>query len=345
MMSFSTLRTLRLLCPSLARAPTLFGSVSVFSALVAVTLKCVNFHRSRCTDGFLGVQHRFNFSNKISPAVALGGTQLKVFPLSFLAHSSNDKTNFERVADRFTALCFIDHDLSLEGGDGVEEVSFERRAQNLCQLPGYTRFASRLVLVDQRSPSLESFTLFLVKTTFSALPLQKRSSARWKSAATLFSLSTCPVLKFRIQLSHSGIVSRSGFHCTDDFLYSSPLEPVSPGTEHPGSVSPRSVLAAEHTWSTPRSKRSKSESPVISSWCLWHLGPAGPSTTSCECICCHSRLRSVQSVPPSSDQRSCGLPGVVSLVRQLLRSAAFVRSFPSLAGSKLQLVPPRKFSG
>ena len=43
-------------------------------------------------------------------------------------------------------------------------------------------------------------------------------------------------------------------------------------------------------------------------------------------------------VPPTSDQRSWGLPGVVSLVLQRLRSAAFVRSHPSLAGSRAQLV-------
>ena len=53
-----------------------------------------------------------------------------------------------RVADRFVALGFIDHDLSLQGGDGVEEVTFERHAQNLRHLRDYTRFARRLVLVD-----------------------------------------------------------------------------------------------------------------------------------------------------------------------------------------------------
>ena len=65
-----------------------------------------------------------------------------------LAHPSNNTTDFQRVTDRFAALGFIDHDLSLEGGDGVEEVTFKERAQNLCQLPDYTRFAGRLVLDD-----------------------------------------------------------------------------------------------------------------------------------------------------------------------------------------------------
>ena len=44
----------------MARTPTLFGTMSVFSGLVAVTLKWVNFHRSRGTDGFLGVLNRLN---------------------------------------------------------------------------------------------------------------------------------------------------------------------------------------------------------------------------------------------------------------------------------------------
>ena len=98
--------------------------------------KWVNFHRSRCTDGFLGVLNRFNFSNKIWPTVALGGTQEKMFSHTTLAHSSNDTTYFQRVDGRFTALGFVDHDLSLEGGDGIEELTFKWRAQNLCQLPG-----------------------------------------------------------------------------------------------------------------------------------------------------------------------------------------------------------------
>ena len=55
---------------------------------------------------------------------------------------------FKESLIRFTALGFVAHDLSLEGGDGIEEVTFKWRAQNLCQLPDYTRFAGRLVLVD-----------------------------------------------------------------------------------------------------------------------------------------------------------------------------------------------------
>ena len=68
----------------------------------------------------------------------------------------------------FTAQSFADHDLSLKGSDGVAEVTSKRRARNLRQLPDYTRFASRLVLIDWRSPGLESFTAF---------PVQKRISA------------------------------------------------------------------------------------------------------------------------------------------------------------------------
>ena len=71
-----------------------------------------------------------------------------MFPHAVLAHSSDARTNFQRVADRFTALGFVDHDLSLEGGVGIEEVTFKRRPQDLCQVPDYARFASQLVLVD-----------------------------------------------------------------------------------------------------------------------------------------------------------------------------------------------------
>ena len=65
-----------------------------------------------------------------------------MFPHTSLSHSSNDTTNLQRSADRFTALGFIDRDLSLK------VVTFKRSAQNLRQLPDHARFASRLVLVD-----------------------------------------------------------------------------------------------------------------------------------------------------------------------------------------------------
>ena len=68
-----------------------------------------------------------------------------MFPHIALAHSSNDTTNFQRIADGFTGI--VD-DLSLKSGDAVEEITSKRRAQNLRQLPDYTRFARRLVLVD-----------------------------------------------------------------------------------------------------------------------------------------------------------------------------------------------------
>ena len=66
-----------------------------------------------------------------------------------LAHTSNDATNFQRTTDRLAALSFVDHDFPLESGDGMEEVTVKRRAQNLGQLPDHTCFAGRLVLVDQ----------------------------------------------------------------------------------------------------------------------------------------------------------------------------------------------------
>ena len=148
-MFLSTLRTLRLLCRSMARTPTFFRSVSVFPALVAVSLECINLHRCRCSDGFSRVLNRLNLSNKICPAVAFRGAHQKMFFHAVLAHSGNDATNFQGITDGLAALIFIDHDLRLESGDGIEEVTVTRRAQNLCQLPNHTRFAGRLILVDQ----------------------------------------------------------------------------------------------------------------------------------------------------------------------------------------------------
>ena len=65
-----------------------------------------------------------------------------MFPHTVLAHTSNDATNCQRLTDRLAALGFIDHDLHLECGDGIQEVTIKRRAQNLCQLPDHTRFAA-----------------------------------------------------------------------------------------------------------------------------------------------------------------------------------------------------------
>ena len=96
------------------------------SALVADTLKCITLHRGRCTDGPLGALNCFNFSNEVWPIVALGGTLQEVFSHTALAHSGNDATDYQRIADRFEALDFVDHDLSLACCDGIEEVTFER---------------------------------------------------------------------------------------------------------------------------------------------------------------------------------------------------------------------------
>ena len=46
-----------------------------------------------------------------------------MFPHAPLAHSNDGRKDFQRVADRFRALGFVDHDLSLEGGVGIEEVT------------------------------------------------------------------------------------------------------------------------------------------------------------------------------------------------------------------------------
>ena len=109
-----------------------------------------------------------------------------------LAHSSNDTTDFQRVADRFLALGFIDHDFSLEGGDGVEEVTFERHAHNLRQLPDYTRFPRRLVFVDKRSSGLESFTLVVGQDNLQPLTFCRRESPRERSQPQHPSVQHCP---------------------------------------------------------------------------------------------------------------------------------------------------------
>ena len=322
MQSFTTRRALRLLCPSLD--------------LVADTLKCITLHRGRCTGGPLGVLNCFNFANEVLPAVALGGTQHKVFSHTALAHFGKDETDFQRIDDRFVALGFVDHDVSLECCDGIEEVAFERRAQNLCQLPDHTRFARWLVRVEQPSPSLESFTFCVGQDHLQRFPFAEENQRVIEVGRNTSQFTRVPVHEFLSHLSHRSFLSRSGSHCSDDFLYSSTLKPSCPGTEHPGPVSPRSVIAAEVLWLISRRKRSKSESRVVSSWCFWHLGPCESTPTTC----CHCSLCSVQSFLRDLASIPFVLPGTASLARQLLRSSAVARSTPSLVGSVLQLVAP-----
>ena len=108
-------------------------------------------------------------------------------------------------------------------------------------------------------------------------------------------LSTCPVLSFR---SNSVAVASSLGRASTARMTSCSrkrLEPFGPGTKHPEPTKPRSVLAAEALKLISRRKRSKSESPVTSSWCFRHLGPARSNPTRWRCFRCRGRLCSVHS--------------------------------------------------
>ena len=83
-----------------------------------------------------------------------------------MSHTGNDATNFQGITDRLAALSFVDHDLPLKSSESIKEVTIKRRTQNLRQLPDHTRFAGRLVLVDQCSPSLKSFFFFVGQDNF-----------------------------------------------------------------------------------------------------------------------------------------------------------------------------------
>ena len=125
--------------PSMVRTPTFFCSVPVLPALVTVSLECIKIHRCRCSDGFSRVLDRLNLSNKNRPAVAFRGAHQKMFFHAVLAHTGNDATNFQGIADRLAALSLIDHDLPLKSGESIKEVTVKRRAQYLRQLPDHTR--------------------------------------------------------------------------------------------------------------------------------------------------------------------------------------------------------------
>ena len=73
------------------------------------------------------------------------------------------------------APTFVDHDLPLNSGESIKEVTVKRRTQNLHQLPDHTRFAGRLVLVDQSSPSLKSFS-FVGQENFQRFPFCRREN-------------------------------------------------------------------------------------------------------------------------------------------------------------------------
>ena len=134
-----------------------------------------------------------NLSNKICPAVVFCGAHKKMFSHTVLAHSSNDATNVQGITDRLAALSFVDHDLPLESGNGIKEVTVKQRAQNLCQLPDHTRFAGRLVLVDQCSPSLKSFSLFVGQDNCQRFSFCRRESVRDRSLLQHSSTQHLPI--------------------------------------------------------------------------------------------------------------------------------------------------------
>ena len=215
-MFLSTLCTLRLLCPSMARTPTFFRSVSVLPALVTVSLECIKIHRCRCSDGFSCVFNRLNLSNKIRPAVAVRGAYEKMFFHAVLARTGND-ANFQAIADRLAALSFVDHGLPLESGKSSKELTIQRRTQNLCQLPDHTRFAGRLVLVDQCSPSLKSFSFFVSQDNFQRFPFSEENQCVIEVCCNTLQLSTCPFLESKIQF---GTVASSQGRASTDLMVS-----------------------------------------------------------------------------------------------------------------------------
>ena len=180
---------------------------------------------------------------QLSHLVALS----KRYPLILLWVIPTMTYDFQRNVDHFVTLDFIDHDLSLEGSDDVEEIIFERRAQNLCQLPDSARIARWLVLVDQRSSSLEAFTLF-VGQDHERFPFAEETQRVIEVDRNTSQFTRVPDHKFLIQLNHNSFLSRSRFRCSDDFLYSSTLKSSCPGTEHLGPLSSRGVIVAEVFW-------------------------------------------------------------------------------------------------
>ena len=193
------------------------------------------------------------------------------------AHTNNDTTNFQGITDRLAAPTFVDHDLPLNSGESIKEVTVKRRTQNLHQLPDHTRFAGRLVLVDQSSPSLESFS-FVGQENFQRFPFAEENQCMIEVYCNTFQLGTLPILESNILSSQCSLISRSCHQWSDDFLHTSALKSSWPSTKHPRPVGPTGVLAIEVFWLVSRRKRSKSESSIVSSKCL--LRPGRTTATS-----------------------------------------------------------------
>ena len=147
--------------------------------------------------------------SRIKFVLPLRGAHLKMFSHTVLAHTGNDATNLQGITDRLAALSFVDHDLPLESGKGIMEVTYKRRAQNLCQRPDHSRFAGRLLLVDQCSPSLKSFLLFVGQDNFQRFPFAEENQCVLKVCCNILQLSARPFLESKIQFGHSNFISRS----------------------------------------------------------------------------------------------------------------------------------------
>ena len=92
---------------------------------------------------------------------------------------------------------------------------------------------------------LKSFSLLVGQDNFQRFPFAEENQCVIEVCCNTLQLSTCPVIESQIQLGHSGFISRSCLHCSDDFLHSSSLKPSCPGTKHPGPIAPSTVFATE----------------------------------------------------------------------------------------------------
>ena len=61
---------------------------------------------------------------------------------------------------------------------------------NVCQLPDHTRFAGRLVLVNKRSPGLESLALFVGQDNFQRLAFAEENQCVVEVGCNTLQLST-----------------------------------------------------------------------------------------------------------------------------------------------------------
>ena len=145
--------------------------------------------------GFSRVLNRLNFSSQIRPAVAFRGGHQEMFFHAVLAHTGNDATNVQGITDRLAALSLVDHNFLSKG-----------------VIPDHTRFAGRLVLVDQCSPSLKSFSFFVGQDNFQRIPFAEENQCVIEVCCNTLQLSTCPILESKIQFSHCSLISRSCLH-------------------------------------------------------------------------------------------------------------------------------------